>query len=74
MSYAITKSHMLLVLDEGPYFEVDKHGNVVLTKKKIDLSKITAEELKALGIDPTLSAKEIAKKLKVNQLSCIHCS
>ena len=51
--------------EEKAYFEVDKDGRLILKKKKIDLNNITDEELKALGIDPTLSAVEIAKKLKV---------
>ena len=54
------------ISEDNTYFEVDKNGNVVLTKKKIDLNNISAEELKSLGIDPTLSAQEIAKKLKVS--------
>ncbi|WAR25226.1 hypothetical protein MAR_010930 [Mya arenaria] len=47
-------------------FEVGADGKLRLRNnwKKIDLSKITKEELLALGIDPNLSAKEIAKKLK----------
>ena len=50
------------------YFEVGKDGKMMLKKKKIDLNNLTADELRALGIDPNLSAKEIAKKLKVDAL------
>lgn len=46
-------------------FEVGKDGKIRLNGKKIDLSKLTADDLRALGIDPNLSEKEIAKKLKV---------
>ena len=52
--------------DEEP-FEVGADGKIRLRdgKKKIDLSKITDDDLRKLGIDPTLSKKEIAKLLKV---------
>jgi len=33
-------------------------------KKKIDLSKLTDDDLRKLGIDPTLDKKEIARLLK----------
>ncbi|KAL4226194.1 hypothetical protein ACF0H5_014180 [Mactra antiquata] len=45
-------------------FEVGKDGKIKLNGKKIDLSKLTDDDLRALGIDPNLSAKEIAKRLK----------
>lgn len=50
-----------------PQFEIGADGKITLRNntKKIDLSKITREELIALGIDPNLSEKEIAKRLKV---------
>ncbi|GFS03619.1 hypothetical protein ElyMa_001154700 [Elysia marginata] len=52
--------------DDGNYFEVDEKGQVKLRvgKKKIDLSKLTDEDLIRLGIDPTLSKQEIARRLK----------
>ena len=55
--------------DEEP-FEVGADGKIRLRdgKKKIDLSKITDEDLRKLGIDPTLSKKEIAKLLKVGRI------
>lgn len=46
-------------------FEIGPDGKIRFRGKKLDLSKLTADDLKALGIDPNLSAKEIAKKLKV---------
>ena len=36
-------------------------------KKKIDLSKLTDEDLRRLGIDPTLSKQDIARCLKVSR-------
>ena len=33
-------------------------------KKKIDINKLTKEDLKALGIDPNMSKQEIARALK----------
>ena len=54
---------------DGDYFELDEHGNLVLKKgkKKIDISKLSEEDLKRLGIDPrTMSKQEIARILKVN--------
>ena len=52
--------------DEEP-FEVGADGKIRLRagKKKIDLSKLTDDDLRKLGIDPSLSKKEIAKLLKV---------
>ena len=44
---------------------IDKDGKIRLKKKTIDLSKLTDEQLRHMGIDPKLSKKEIAKKLKV---------
>lgn len=53
--------------DDGQYFEVDEKGQLRLKqgKKKIDLSKLTDEDLRRLGIDPSLSKQEIARLLKV---------
>ena len=65
----------LCALDEEKaraIFEIGKDGKLILKKKKIDLNNITAAELRALGIDPTLSAVEIAKKLKVRLGSKTH--
>ncbi|KAK7484146.1 hypothetical protein BaRGS_00024635 [Batillaria attramentaria] len=52
--------------DDGQYFEVDEKGQLRLKqgKKKIDLSKLTDEDLRRLGIDPNLSKQEIARLLK----------
>ena len=54
-----------MLLEAERQFEVGADGKIRPKGKKIDLSKITADELRALGIDPNLSQKEIAKKLKV---------
>ena len=53
--------------DDGQYFEVDEKGQLRLKqgKKKIDLSKLTDDDLRRLGIDPSLSKQEIARLLKV---------
>lgn len=53
--------------DDGQYFEVDEKGQLRLKagRKKIDLSKLTDEDLRRLGIDPNLSKEEIARLLKV---------
>jgi len=69
--FRIMKTHANHVLSERtPQFEIGEDGKPRLRGgwKKIDLSKITRQELEALGIDPNLSAKEIAKKLKVRIL------
>ncbi|XP_069142672.1 eukaryotic translation initiation factor 5B-like [Argopecten irradians] len=47
-----------------PVIEVGADGKLRLKKKKIDLSELDDETLRRLGIDPSLSAIEIAKKLK----------
>lgn len=54
--------------DAGDYFQVGEDGQVKLKdgQKKIDLSKLNAEDLKKMGIDPeNMSKEEIARKLKV---------
>jgi hypothetical protein len=53
-------------------FEVGADGKIRLKagKKKINLDKLTDEDLRRLGIDPTLSKAEIARKLKVSIESC----
>lgn len=57
--------------DDGNYFEVDEKGQIKLRpgKKKIDLSKLTDDDLRKLGIDPSLSKQEIARLLKVSLLT-----
>ena len=52
-------------------FEVGADGKIRLKpgKKKIDLSKLTDDDLRRMGIDPTLSKAEIARRIKVNALS-----
>lgn len=49
-------------------FEKGPDGKIRLKpgRKKIDLSKLTDDDLRKLGIDPSLSKKEIARLLKVN--------
>lgn len=48
-------------------FEVGADGKIRLKggKKKINLDKLTDEDLRRLGIDPNLSKAEIARRLKV---------
>ena len=55
------------VESDGDYFEVDEKGEIKLKhgKKKIDLSKLTHDDLRKLGIDPNLSKQEIARQLQV---------
>ena len=51
---------------EDDNIEIGEDGKVRLKKgKKIDLSKLSDDMLKKLGIDPNLTAKEKAKLLKV---------
>ncbi|XP_052781998.1 uncharacterized protein LOC128218381 [Mya arenaria] len=52
--------------EEDAQFEVGADGKIRLRdgKKKIDLSKLTDDDLRKLGIDPTLDKKEIARLLK----------
>ena len=47
-------------------FEVGADGKIRLKpgKKKIDLSKLTDDDLRRMGIDPTLSKAEIARRIK----------
>ena len=54
--------------DDGDYFEMGSDGKMKLkgSKKKIDLSKLTDEDLKKMGIDPSkMTKEEIARELKV---------
>ena len=54
--------------DDGDYFQFNKDGTVKLRdgKAKIDLSKMSKDDLRKLGIDTKYMTKEqIAKKLKV---------
>ena len=50
---------------------MDEKGQIKLRpgKKKIDLSKLTDDDLRKLGIDPSLSKQEIARLLKVSLLT-----
>lgn len=52
---------------KGDYFETTADGKVRLKqgKKKIDLNKLTSDDLRKLGIDPNVSKQEIARLLKV---------
>ncbi|KAL3311042.1 hypothetical protein Ciccas_010384 [Cichlidogyrus casuarinus] len=54
-----------ITADDGDYFEVDEHGNLRLKpgRRKIDLSKLSREDLLKLGIDPNLSSAQIMKLL-----------
>ncbi|CAL1528526.1 unnamed protein product [Lymnaea stagnalis] len=65
-SFYTLKSKGVAGSDDGNYFEVDEKGQIKLRagKKKIDLSKLTDEDLRRLGIDPSLSKQEIARLLK----------
>ena len=53
---------------DGDYFETGADGKVTLKKgkKKIDLTKLTKEDLKKLGIDSNASKEEIARRLLVS--------
>ncbi|RUS85819.1 hypothetical protein EGW08_006448, partial [Elysia chlorotica] len=51
--------------EEDDNIEIGEDGKLRLKKgKKIDLSKLSDDMLKKLGIDPNMSAKEKAKLLK----------
>lgn len=51
---------------DGDYFDADEDGRPILKqgKQKIDLSKLSKADLQRMGIDPTLSKQDIARKLK----------
>ena len=54
--------------DDGNYFDIGPDGKVKLKdgSKKIDMSKLSADDLKKMGIDPeNMTKEEIARKLKV---------
>lgn len=56
--------------DDGDYFEVSADGKVKLKggKSKIDLSKLTNEDLKKMGIDPSkMTKEEISRALRVSE-------
>lgn len=55
--------------DDGDYFEIGPDGKIRLKpgKKKIDLSKLSKDDLRRLGIDPNLSQAEIMRLLKVKK-------
>lgn len=48
--------------------EVGADGKMRLKKKKFDLQDLDNETLRKLGIDPSLSNVEIAKRLKVRKI------
>lgn len=50
---------------KSPVLERGADGKLRPKKKKIDINDLDADTLRKLGIDPNLSKKEIAKKLKV---------
>ncbi|KAF6022964.1 hypothetical protein EB796_018720 [Bugula neritina] len=52
--------------DDGNYFEKGADGKLKLRagKTKIDINKLSKEDLKALGIDPNMSKQDIARALK----------
>ena len=56
---------------DGDYFEKDCDGKVKLKvgKKKIDINKLTKDDLQNLGIDPNASKEEIARALKVRSVA-----
>ena len=51
---------------DGDYFETGADGKVKMKqgKKKIDISKLTKEDLKKLGIDENATKEEIARALQ----------
>ena len=43
------------------------HGEIIfltIAEQKIDIDKLTADDLRALGIDPNMSKQDIARALK----------
>lgn len=50
---------------KSPVLERGADGKLRPKKKKININDLDADTLRKLGIDPNLSKKEIAKKLKV---------
>ena len=61
--------------DDGDYFQFNKDGTVKLRggKAKLDLSKMSKDDLRKLGIDTKYMTKEqISKKLKVRDDVMIH--
>ena len=52
--------------DDGNYFEKGPDGKLRLRpgRNKIDIDKLTADDLRALGIDPNMSKQDIARALK----------
>ena len=57
-----------VVESDGDYFEVMPDGTIRLKagKKKIDINKLTDDDLRRLGIDPrNMTKEEIARRLKV---------
>ena len=58
--------YLLTEEDDGNYFEKGPDGKLRLRagKTKIDIDKLTADDLRALGIDPNMSKQDIARALK----------
>ena len=59
---------LVTVESDGDYFEVMPDGTIRLKagKKKIDINKLTDDDLRRLGIDPrNMTKEEIARRLKV---------
>lgn len=59
---------LFAVESDGDYFEVMPDGTIRLKagKKKIDINKLTDDDLRRLGIDPrNMTKEEIARRLKV---------
>ena len=60
--------------DDGSYFQIGADGKATLKDKgkKIDMSKLSADDLKKMGIDPNnMTKEEIARKLKVDDVICL---
>ena len=59
--------------DDGAYFQIGSDGKATLKEgaKTIDMSKLSKDDLKKMGIDPdTMSKEQIARQLKVLVTSC----
>lgn len=57
--------------DDGNYFEVGKDGKMKMKggKTKIDLNKLTEDDLKKMGIDPSkMTKEEISRALRVKEI------
>ena len=59
--------------DDGSYFQIGPDGKAKLkgSTEKIDMSKLSREDLKKMGIDPyNMTQEQIARKLKVATRTC----